>query len=390
MVFGGSLLACRVPLEDCDDRLCIDADVGEDVGWQRLAGSDVGSLWMSWVHVDATGARKLWVGQMDAASGSWRGQWPVPTAAAPTVGSSEKPAFAVHNGRVLLAYTGAGLLRHGDATAAYVQMATIDDSGLRADPPILVDDTSGGAYVLEHIQATFTSSGEPWVVWKTERFGEEDQWFSAIVRDTIHPVEIAVLPSNAHECSPPGFGVTASGVAHLALRSQVDGFRETFVVSGSDGAFEQAHRVSDDQWPYSPLFCPTDGPRLGAHDDDRALVGWVAPDANERPTVRWSPGHLEEAGWATPSPMPMPEGLGERWPTVVPTSDGGWWTSVERLEQRTDWQTRDSAGNVLSSGNVLSPDGEPLLAIEPLAVGDRVFVAGQTTAGRLWFVEMTP
>jgi hypothetical protein len=313
---------------------------------------------------------------------------PIPTE--PNVGTTEKPSLALHGQQLALAFSGSAPHRHGDAEALWLLRATLEpDGSLVWQEPVVLDELVGQELVVEHARVTFAPDGELWAMWKRQKYGELDFAFWARERDGLAPVRVSEELSTDHDCSPPDFHTGRSGQILLALRSNVDGWLDTFVVRADPGSDDPALplQVSHDDWRYQADVCPEDGPRLVELSDGRQHAAWLAP--NEFAWAlrsSWSDGQQ----WSEPALDHEDIGLGERWVALVADDRGGVYTAVEDLTGDTRILYRDQPGEPLSDDRLLGGDDLPLVEVELAHGGGRTVALGLGEGRDLWLMELHP
>ena len=394
------------PTTPCDAAACVPDPPGDEVrhGWANVAVDPEGGAWMLYARADERDIVGLYLARSPAPGAPLDAPIAVAVAEPPNVGSTEKPSIAVDGDRIAIAYTGLGPQRHGDARALYVQIGTWDaETGQVAfDPAQIVDRVVGGEAaaaasdaerVLEQARVAIAPSGEIWALWKRQIYGTEDRVYWAREDEGFAPREVSAQLSREHDCSPPDFRFGGSGRPLVGLRSNVGGWLQTVAVvgapsiDGGDDGIEALVQVSDDQWPYNDLFCPTDGPRLEELADGTLFAAWMAPSGDAwRLFSSWS----IDAGRTWTPPGFDHDGVegGETWVAVAATADGPFHTSVEGLDRRTRVLTRSAPGEVGTERWLTGGTGSPLSEVEIASRGARSVAVGMDEDRVLWLTDL--
>ncbi len=394
-VILGEISTPTSPLPDpsvpgCGDGICVlPLDPEGRVRYHDVAIDEDGAAWISWVEAVGLDAESVWIARSASPGAPLDPPIQVPTIEPPIVGTSEKPSLAVGGGRVAFAYTGRGLLRHGDAHSVYVQLGTIDDDVPSFEPARLVEHSSEGRWVMEQARVAI-ADGEVWLLYKRQIYGVRDIATSARERDDFTPVEVSEALSQRHDCSPPDLQAGLDGMVFASLRSNLSGWLETVVLStelSGDGSYGPPIQVSDDRWRYSDAVCPDDGPRLAQLADGTLATLWVAPSGD---TWRGFLSTSSDGGasWSLPALDHEEIGLGERWPTITALEGGRLLTTVELLEGGTRRFTRDSLADPPRADWLQAPDGGDLSGVEIATRGTRTVALGQGDAGQLWLIDL--
>lgn len=357
--------------------------------YHDVAIDEDGVAWVSWVEAEGLEAQSLWIARSVAPGAPLEGAVQVPTIEPPIVGTSEKPSLAVGSGRVAFAYTGRGLLRHGDAHSIYVQLGSIEGGVPTFEPARTVEHSTDGRWVMEQAQAVLVE-GEVWLLYKRQIYGVRDVATTARERDDFAPVEVSEALSQRHDCSPPDLHVGIDNAVFASLRSNLSGWLETVVLTADptgDGIYGPPIQVSDDHWRYSDAVCPDDGPRLTQLADGTLAALWVAPAGDTWRSFR-STSIDGGASWSEPAFDHEEIGLGERWPTITALEDGRLITTVELLEGGTRRFVRASVDAAPQADELLAPDGTELQRVEIATRGDRTVALGQGEHGQLWLIEL--
>ncbi|MEQ1501187.1 MAG: sialidase family protein [Myxococcota bacterium] len=388
---GGELT--EPPADPCPAGECLIDPPEDEVrqGWATVAIDPTGAAWMSYAVSDGPAVTGLFVTRSAAAGEPWSTPVQVPVAEPPNVGNTEKPALAVDGDRIALAYTGKGdTLRHAEANSLYVQIGTIGADGVPTfDAAIHVDHMMGDEMVLEQARVAFAPDGEIWVLWKRQRYGEEDWATWARESDGFTPVQLSDDLSHRHDCSPPDFRFGFSGEPLIGLRSNIDGWLQTMAVVGDrvTATASEVAQVSDDKWPYNDEVCPEDGPRLIELADGTLFAAWMAPsDIAWRLFSAWSTDG--GATWTAPAFDHEGVDLGEKWVALAPRADGPFYTAVEGLDSTTRLLTRDAPGAPYTEELLLDGVGFPLFDVELASQGDRSVAIGMGDDRVLWLRDL--
>jgi len=379
------------PTDPCELSTCVSDPEGDSVriGWAEVAIGDDGVAWVSWAEIDGPLVTGLFVARSAAPGAPLGAPIRVPVAEPPFVGTTEKPALAVSDGRIAVAYTGFGPLRHGDAHAAYVQLGTVTDDGqVSFEPAVLFDTLSGTNHVLEHARVAFAPDGEAWVLWKRQVYGVSDLSLWARESEAWAPIEVSSSLSIEHDCSPPDFKFGPSGRALLAVRNNVAGFLETVFVAGVEGVASEVLQVSDDEWPYDAAICPEHGPRVAEGEDGLVVAAWIAPVLDSSVELRstWSTD-----GGATFSPPALDHdsfGAPENWVALAVTEDGRTLTVVQTTDGQSRLLERASPDATPEVTLLETPDADTdLESAEAATGGGRTVIVAEAESGIYLFEQ---
>jgi len=364
---------------------CIVPEQGVFAAYHRLEIDEDGVAWVSWVEVQVGAAPVMYLARSARPGALFEPSVRVPTAEPPIVGGSEKPALAAQRGALMVAYTGLGEYRHGDALAIYRQHARIDGPAVTFDDAVLVEESPGGAWVMEQPQLAMAPDGVAWLLYKRQQYATRDVavWASSATDFVSVPVSDGL--STGHECSPPHLRVDGDGRPVAALRSNVDGFLETAVVVGE--AADPVY-LTDSAWAYTDAVCPEDGPRLAIDEETWAGV-WVAPtDDGAVWRSHFAASHDSGRTWTVPVESHEDVGLGERWPTITAAGGGRFITTSERLDRSTRWFDRSSVDAVPVARELQAPGGGSVEDAEVAHGGNRTAALARSEAGRLVLIEL--
>ncbi|MBX2797350.1 MAG: hypothetical protein KTR31_06780 [Myxococcales bacterium] len=397
------LLACRPPIGldragpsvgdtadramDCEGAgTCAVPTTAESrIGHHDVAVADDGSVWLSWVETHELQATTVWIARSPKAGAPLGDPTAVPVIEPPVVGSSEKPSLALRGDRVVFGYTGTGLLRHGDAHAVYVQHGRITHGEVTFEPALQVDLSTQRNWVAEQARVALTDDGA-WLLYKRQNYGERDIATVARESEGYVPTGLSEALSQDHECSPPDLVAGEKGAVYVALRSNVDGLLQTVVVRADDPTVAPV-TVTHDDWVYSDLVCPDDGPRLAELSDGRVAVAWTAPTED---TWRMSWATSDDGGESFGDPE-LHHGSterGDRFPVLVAAPDGGVLSAVHDLGGGSRLFARSASLGEPEERPLVAPNGQPLEKVELAIGGGRVVAAGLDEDGRLWLVEV--
>lgn len=328
---SGCGAGCVEPPDDPEQRL----------GFQRLAGGADG-LWLTFGLAERDHLARLWVQRLGT-DGSLGPRTEVPTTGTVFAGTTERPALALGDDVLGVAFTSVDPYRHGDARSVWLVEGRPADGGVTFDEPELVEVVDpadlpeagpGDTLVEEHASLAYDGD-EPWVVWKRQVWGETDHVVWARRSDgweAARPVSGDL--STAHECSPPDLRMGADGPL-LALRTHVGRTLQTAVATGPMDGFDEVAQISDDAYPYSGEVCPEDGPRILERADGSLVAGWIAPfrDAprvhlatSEDGGTTWTRAWVDETG-------PV---LGQRWVALAEDADGRLLVAAEGVDRTTE------------------------------------------------------
>lgn len=370
----------------CAAEPCV-APVGSDgrLGFHRVVVDEAGVAWVSWVETEDLRPTGFWVAASPAPGAPLEAPTAVPIEEAPILGGPEKPSLDVFDGRIALAHTGIGTRRHGDAVAVYVIEGVVDGTQATFDAPTLIDITNVEGWVAEHAMVSLGPDTD-WLLYKRQVYGSRDIPTFARSSTDFEPEMVSDGLSRSHECSPPQLARGADGSMMLALRSNIEGTLHTVVLTQEGDGFGLPVQVSQTGWPYSPLVCPPDGPRITQHPDGTLLTTWVAPFEDTLRTF---------LGWSTDDGLTWTVGVdhdavgfSETWPTVTARPDGSVITTVAVPGGDTWRFTRSSIGDAPESEVVQTPDGQPLAQVEVATGGGRTVALGRGPQGLLWLVEL--
>jgi hypothetical protein len=387
------LVACHDPEAPGDDPLPSVPDPGlEGVrhGWASLAVAEDGTAWVLFARAEGPRITGLLLARSPRPGADLEPAVVVPIPTEPNVGTTEKPSLALHGQELAIAFSGGAPHRHGDAEVLWLLRASVQPDGelLWAEPAVL-DELVGQELVVEHPKLTFAADGELWAMWERQRYGQLDFAFWAREGQGWAPGPVSEQLSTDHDCSPPDFRTGSSGQILLALRSNVDGWLETFVVRADPALSEPAPpvQVSRDDWRYQVEVCPEDGPRLVELSDGRLHAAWLAPN-----DFAWSlrSAWWEGGAWSEPVQDHADIGLGERWVALAADERGGVYTAVEDLTGDTRILYRDQPGEPTSDRRLLGGDGLPLIEVELAHGGGRTVALGLGEERDLWLLELEP
>lgn len=371
--------------DPCELSTCVSDPPGDAVriGWADVAVGDDGVAWVSWAETDGPVVSGLFVARSEAPGAPLGEPIRVPVAEPPFVGTTEKPSLAVTEGRIALAYTGFGPLRHGDAHGGYVQLAAVAGDGqVTFEPAVLFETLTETNHVLEHARVAFAPDGEAWVLWKRQIYGISDLSLWARESEAWAPVEISASLSTSHDCSPPEFLFGPSGRALLAVRNNVGGFLETMFVAGEEGVASEALQVSDDTWPYNAGICPEHGPRVAEGDDGLVVAAWIAPVEDSTVALRSSWSTDGGLTFGPPALDHSSFGAAESWVALAVTDDGGTFTVVETTDRQSRLLTRSSPDAAPEITILETPDGyTDLESAEAATGGGRTVIVAQAESG---------
>lgn len=388
------------PSDPCPDGDCVSDPEGDEarVGWAQVAVDPRGVAWILWARTDGASVSALYLARSDAPGGPLSEPIEVPLAEPPNVGSTEKPSLAVSADRVAVAYTGSGLLRHGDAHVGYVQIGTRTSAGgVDFAPAVAVDSLAGGVpwsdadpseLVIEQARVAFAPDGELWALWKRQVYGEAD--WATWGRESLGfaPTELSGTLSHRHDCSPPDFRFGFSGTPLVGLRSNIDGWLQTMAIAtDAEGVPTRITQVSDDSWHYNTEICPEDGPRLVELADGTLFAAWMAPSGSAWQLFSaWSTdGGLS---WTPPAPDHEGVALGEKWVAVAPTTGGPFFTAVEGLDGRTRALLRDAPGAPVTEQWLTGGDGSDLTDVELAHDAGRTAGVGIGAGRVIWLLDL--
>ncbi|MCB9683574.1 MAG: hypothetical protein H6735_00875 [Alphaproteobacteria bacterium] len=389
-----SLLACSPPpvaLEVPDDEGCgagcVEApeDPDQRLGFQRLAADDSG-VWLTFGLADRDHLTRLWVHRLGA-DGALGPATEVPTTGTVFAGATERPALALGDGVLGIAFTSVDPYRHGDARSVWLTEGVPDGSGVTFHEPALVDviepsdlpsAPEGAELVVEHASLAYEAD-EPWVLWKRQVWGTTDQvvWARRDDGFVVRPVS-EELPI-AHDCSPPDFRMGPDGPL-LAVRIHVGRTLQTAVATGGEPGFDEVRQVSDDRYLYSGEICPEDGPRILRRADGALVAGWIAPASDEAPRLHLAISEDDGATWSAPWVDAGGPVFGQRWLAMAEDLDGTLLVAVESVDRSTELLT-DPVG--AGHRQPLAVDGTELHQVELVTGPDGVVAVGLDRDGRL-------
>lgn len=372
----------------CEGGVCVAPDrAGVAIGFHRVVVDDAGVAWVSWVETSDLRPTATRVAASSAPGAPLTDPVEVPTTEAPMVGGTEKPSLDVLDGRIAIAHTGLGGLRHGDASAVYVITGTISGTRISFDDPVLIDESNAEGRVTEHALLVLGDGGDDWLLYKRQIYGSRDVPTLARALDDFTPSEVSSELSRSHECSPPALLRGPHDERALALRSNVEGTLHTMALVQQGPAFGAPVQVSRTGWPYSPLVCPPDGPRIAILPDGTLVTVWVGPsDDTLTAWLSWSTDG--GASWAEPVADHETVGRSEVWPTITARADGSMVTTVG-VQGGDTWRfERRTLGAPAEAHVIQGAGGQALTNVEVAHGGGRTVALGQGREGRLWLVEL--
>jgi hypothetical protein len=369
---------------------CIPAPESSGIrhGWASLAVGEDAAAWILYAQSEGPQVTGLFLARSPRPGAPLEPVGSVPIPTEPNVGTTEKPSLALHGDQLAIAFSGSAPHRHGDAEALWLLRATLQpDGALLWEEPVVLDELVGQEFVVEHARVTFTHEGELWALWKRQRYGELDLAFWAREQDGWTPTRVSEELSTEHDCSPPDFHTGRSGDLLLALRSNVGGWLDTFVVRADPDDHDSVLplQVSHDDWRYQADVCPEDGPRLVELSDGRLHAAWLAPN-----DFAWAlrSAWWDGTRWGEPVQDHAEIGLGERWVALVADDRGGVYTAVEDLTGDTRILYRDQPGEPQSDRRLLGGEEQQLIEVELAHGGGRTVALGK--GEDLWLVEIQP
>lgn len=380
------------------DGSCIADPATDEIrnGWATVATDPDGGAWVTFARTNGPYVEALMLARSPGPGLPLSAPIEVPVAEPPNVGTTEKPAIAVTGDRIAVAYTGDGVLRHGDAQVLYVQTGTIpagstDAAAVVWNEPLVVDTLVGvdDDFVVEQARVAFTAEGDLWVLWKRQDYGVSDFATWARESDGFAPLPVSTELSTLHDCSPPDFRFGFSGEALVGLRSNIDGWLQTVAALGNpaSGKDTEITQVSDDNWRYNSEICPEDGPRLVELVDGTLFAAWMAPsDIAWRLFSSWSTDR--GLTWTAPAFDHGGVDLGETWVSVAASASGGFYTSVESLSRTTRLLTRTRPEDAPLDVTLVGGDGSYLYDVELASAGARSVALGMGDERVLWLLEL--
>jgi hypothetical protein len=390
------LAACSgtVPIDGsqpdpCELSTCVSdpPGAGARIGWADVAVGDDGVAWVSWAETDGPIVSGFFVARSDAPGAPLGEPIRIPVAEPPFVGTTEKPALAVTEGRIAVAYTGFGPQRHGDAHGAYVQLGTVTGDGdVTFEPAVLFDSLGDPNQVLEHARVAFDLAGEAWVLWKRQVYGVSDLSLWARESEAWAPIEVSSALSTSHDCSPPDFQFGPSARALLAVRNNVGGFLETLFVAGEEGVASEVQQVSDDTWRYNAGICPEHGPRVAEGDDGLVVAAWIAPVEDATVALRSTFSTDGGLTFAPPALDHESFGAAESWVALAVAAGGRTLTVVETTDGQSRLLDRASPDAAPVITVLETPDGHTdLESAEIASGGGRTVIVAQSESGLYLF-----
>ncbi|MCA9492576.1 MAG: exo-alpha-sialidase [Myxococcales bacterium] len=387
-----SVLACAPPpveleppgTEGCGAD-CVEApdDPDQRLGFQRLA-ADASGVWLTFGLADRDHLTNLWVHRLGA-DGELGPGTEVPTTGTVFAGATERPALALGEGVLGVAFTSVDPYRHGDARSVWLTEGVPDGSRVTFDEPALIDviepedvpeAPEGAQLVVEHASLAYEVN-EPWLLWKRQVWGTTDQvvWARQDEGYVVRPVS-EELPI-AHDCSPPDFRMGPEGPL-LAVRVHTGRTLQTAVATGDD--FQEVRQISNDPYPYSGEICPEDGPRILVRADGSLVAGWIAPASDAAPRLHLATSDDGGATWTAPWVDADGPTFGQRWLAMTEDLDGRLVVAAEGVDRRTELLT-DPAG--AGEREPLLVDGASLRNVELATGPDGVVAVGIDPDGQL-------
>jgi hypothetical protein len=171
-----------------------------------------------------------------------------------------------------------------------------NDGGETWSVPRTVNDNSPGTAAEGLHALAISPQGEVFCTWLDHRLARrKQQIFGAVSRDGGKTWGENMLvyrsPSGGIcPCCHPSATYDAKGGLHVMWRNELDGFRDMYVASSSDGGetFQAAVKLGAGSWRLDA--CPMDGGALAATSPGKLTTVW----RRERQIYRTQPDQLEE------------------------------------------------------------------------------------------------